>query len=256
MKGSRVVAGARNVSDLSIRSNQRCFISASNAHSRASHHHVPTSTSLSRPTAASDSQARRRLFEPYIQRQGRSFSIQIPTPGVLGERSSSTRTTKSSEPTIHSIYEPVTGTWQYIVADPSSLQAVIIDSVLDYDPSCQTISTQTADSLLSLISQHGYQITRILETHAHADHLTAAAYLQHQLGKKQGLRPPICIGKRITQVQEVFGKRYGAPKEQYEGSFDELLDDDQCFRIGDLVAKVVHLPGHTPDHIGYIVGGT
>jgi glyoxylase-like metal-dependent hydrolase (beta-lactamase superfamily II) len=161
----------------------------------------------------------------------------------------------SPEPLIHSVYEPITGTWQYLIGDPSTLHAIIIDPVLDYDPSTQTISTQTANSLLTLISHHGYQITRILETHAHADHLTAAAYLQRQLGKAQGSEPPVCIGKRIGEVQEVFGKRYRIPEGAYRGAFDALLDDDKEFRIGDIRAKVVHLPGHTPDHVGYIIGG-
>ncbi|CAO2657784.1 Nn.00g039100.m01.CDS01 [Neocucurbitaria sp. VM-36] len=158
------------------------------------------------------------------------------------------------EPIVHSSYETQTGTWQYIVADPSTLKAVIIDSVLDYDPATQVISTPTADSLLSLIAEKNYKIERILETHAHADHLTAASYLQSRLEKRQGYKPPICIGKRITQVQELFGQRYGIPAEEYRGVFDKLFDDDEPFEIGNLTATVIHLPGHTPDHIGYIIG--
>lgn len=142
-----------------------------------------------------------------------------------------------------------------MVVDPASRKAVIIDSVLDYDPASQVISTQTADSLLSLIVEKDYKIERILETHAHADHLTAASYLQSRLEKSQGYKPPICIGKRITQVQELFGKRYGVPVEEYRDVFDKLFDDDESFEIGNLKATVTHLPGHTPDHIGYIIGG-
>ncbi|KAH7408600.1 beta-lactamase-like protein [Phaeosphaeria sp. MPI-PUGE-AT-0046c] len=162
--------------------------------------------------------------------------------------------TKSQQPTVHSIYEPKTGTWQYLVADFTTLQAIIIDPVLDYDACTHTISTRTADSLISMIAQHGYTISKILETHAHADHLTAASYLQHRLEKIQSNKPPICIGKRITQIQEVFGARYGVKKEEWNGVFDELFEDGEEFEIGKVRVRVVHLPGHTPDHVGYIVG--
>lgn len=161
---------------------------------------------------------------------------------------------KLQSPIVHPIYEATSGTWQYLVADPESLQAIVIDTVLDYNSSTQTISTTTADSLLSTITQHGYTITKILETHAHADHLTAAAYLQHRLEQTQGFRPPIGIGKRILQVQEMFGKRYGVPEEEWKGAFDELFDDGEEFALGEMRVEVVHLPGHTPDHVGYVVG--
>lgn len=164
-------------------------------------------------------------------------------------------TNSLQNPTIHSLYEERTGTWQYVVADPSTLQAVIIDSVLDYDPATQSISTQTADTVLNLIAENNYKVDRILETHAHADHLTAASYLQQQIARQQGHRPSVCIGKRIRQVQELFGKRYGIPVEEYDGVFDQLFDDDEVFSIGELVGTVIHLPGHTPDHIGYKIGG-
>ncbi|KAF7447600.1 metallo-beta-lactamase superfamily protein [Pyrenophora tritici-repentis] len=161
----------------------------------------------------------------------------------------------TQEPRIHSIYEPKTGTWQYIVADPSTKRAIIIDSVLDYDPTTQKISTTTADALLSLISKNAYHIDKILETHAHADHLTAASYLQHRLSQQQqGSKPRIGIGKRIKQVQELFAQKYGIPPEEYEGVFDQLFDDDETFQVGELDVRVIHLPGHTPDHVGYQIG--
>jgi glyoxylase-like metal-dependent hydrolase (beta-lactamase superfamily II) len=157
--------------------------------------------------------------------------------------------------TIDSIHHAATGTWQYIVADPNTLDAVIIDPVLDFDTATQTISTGDADHLVSTVKAKGYNIVRILETHAHADHLTASAYLQQVLDHIQGSKPPICIGKRITQVQQTFGEKYGVPAIELENVFDHLLDDDEVFRIGDLQAIVVHLPGHTPDHVGYLIGG-
>ena len=160
------------------------------------------------------------------------------------------------EPKIHNVFEDVTGTWQYIVADENTNSAVIIDPVLDYEPATQSITTKTADSLLALVEEKGYKIERILETHAHADHLTAASYLQKQLASKQGFKPSIGIGKRIDQVQKLFGKRYGLPSNEYETVFDKLFEDDESFQIGSLNAKVIHLPGHTPDHLGYQIGGT
>jgi hypothetical protein len=157
----------------------------------------------------------------------------------------------SQEPDIHSSFEEKTGTWQYIVADPSTKKAVIIDAVLDYDASTRTVSTSTADNLLATILHHGYQIERILETHAHADHLTAASYLQHRLVQLQGSKPPICIGKRINNVQKFFGEKYGIPASEYENAFDYLFEDDESFALGQLTVKVMRLPGHTPDHLGY-----
>lgn len=167
----------------------------------------------------------------------------------------STGAPTSKQPIIHDIFETATSTWQYIVADPSTRTAVIIDPVLDYDPATQTITTASADRLLSLIHEKGYEIDRILETHAHADHLTAASYLQSRLESTQGFKPPIGIGRRIEQVQKLFGQRYGIPEEEWRNVFDKLLEDDETFSIGGLTATAIHLPGHTPDHLGYQIGG-
>ena len=94
---------------------------------------------------------------------------------------------KSHEPCIHSMYEPRTGTWQYVVADPLTKKAIIIiDSALDYKPATQKISASIADAILSLAAQDIYHVDKIVETHAHADHLTAASYLQHRLSRQQG----------------------------------------------------------------------
>lgn len=158
-------------------------------------------------------------------------------------------------PLVHDLYHAQTGTWQYLIIDPSSNTGAIVDPVLDFDPSSRVISTETADSLLSLIKAKGYKIDRILETHVHADHLTAAYYLQVSLAKSQGSKPPIGIGKRIQQVQSLFAKKYGIEPEEHQGVFDVLFDDDETFNIGALEASAIHLPGHTPDHMGYKVGG-
>ncbi|KAK2064370.1 metallo-beta-lactamase superfamily protein [Colletotrichum caudatum] len=159
------------------------------------------------------------------------------------------------EPTIHCMFDPVTGTWQYVVADPSTKDAVIIDPVLDFDPAKAAVSTQTAEGLLGVVREKRYNVVGIFETHVHADHLTASGYLQSRLRDVQnGVAPDICIGRRVGFVQTRFGERYGIAKDEYLNAFDRLLDDDEVFAIGDLEARALHLPGHTPDHMGYMIG--
>jgi glyoxylase-like metal-dependent hydrolase (beta-lactamase superfamily II) len=163
----------------------------------------------------------------------------------------------STEPIVHPVFEKITGTWQYIVADPDTKDAVIIDSVLDFDPSNNSISTPTADALLELADEHDYNIKYILETHAHADHLTASHYLQKRIQERGQGRPLVGIGKRITQVQKTFAPKYGISDSEvatFSACFDKLFEDDEEFDIGNIKAKVHHLPGHTPDHIGYHIG--
>ncbi|UKZ64045.1 uncharacterized protein TrAtP1_005265 [Trichoderma atroviride] len=173
---------------------------------------------------------------------------------IYSRKAFTTVSSSAMEPTIHSEFEPDTGTWQYIVADPSTMTAAIIDPVLDFDRTSQSLTTHTADALLALVKEKGYKVDWVLETHVHADHLTAASYLQKRLAEQQGYKPSVAIGKRIGQVQRFFGKRYGVPEEQYEVVFDHLLGDDEKFMIGNIQATAMHLPGHTPDHMGYKVG--
>lgn len=142
-----------------------------------------------------------------------------------------------------------------MVSDPASSHAVIIDTVLDYDRATQTISTKSADGIRKMVKDQGYNVVMILETHIHADHMSAASYLQTKLAQDQGFQPPIGIGKRIEQVQNLFGQRYGVPEAEYKGVFGKYFDDDEIFNIGELSASVLHLPGHTPDHVGYKIGG-
>lgn len=141
-----------------------------------------------------------------------------------------------NEPIIHEVFEAQTSTWQYVVADSATKDAVIIDPVLDFDPVKNIISTQSADAVLSLILEKGYKIDKLLETHVHADHLTGSKYLQSQLQRRQGLPPDICIGKRIHQMQERFGKRYGIPKEKYDDAFDHV-------GVGMVQASGARIPG-------------
>ncbi|OOQ90604.1 metallo-beta-lactamase superfamily protein [Penicillium brasilianum] len=158
------------------------------------------------------------------------------------------------EPIIHPIFEKQTGTWQYIVACPNTRQAVIIDPVLNLSLSEFKITTTSADELLAVAAANNYTITRLLETHAHADHLTAAFYLQQSLLAKNQNKAPISTGRRIRQVQETFGPKYAVPNAELEQAFDHLFDDDETFNVGDITAQVLHLPGHTPDHSGYKIG--
>lgn len=132
---------------------------------------------------------------------------------------------------------------------------MIIDSVLDYDYSTGVVSTTSADRLLKIITENDLIVAYILETHAHADHLSASRYIQNTLTQKQpDHRPQVGIGRRIGEVQKVMGDLYEVPRSETQDAFDLLFDDDATFSIGNLKAKVVHLPGHTPDHIGYVIG--
>ncbi|RAH85815.1 Metallo-hydrolase/oxidoreductase [Aspergillus japonicus CBS 114.51] len=185
----------------------------------------------------------------------------IHTPQQPAMPHTTLASTSPTTPTIHALFEPQTSTWQYLVVDPTTSTAAIIDPVLDYDPTTQTIRTSTADALLAFIAQEGYTISHILETHIHADHLTAAAYLQSRLLETQPAastpqsRVPICAGQRIQHVQTLFAQRYSIPEAEYRTTaFDKLFQDDERFQIGSLGAVALHLPGHTPDHLGYMVG--
>ncbi|KAF4779072.1 metallo-beta-lactamase superfamily protein [Colletotrichum scovillei] len=171
-----------------------------------------------------------------------------------GRYSYSTAPVDVTQPVIHDVFESNTGTWQYVVADPATKAAVIIDPVLDYDRTTQIITTSSADELLRLVKEKSYRVLRILETHAHADHLTAASYLQKRIAEEHGNKPQIGIGRRIGQVQDLFGQRYDVSSQERHGVFDKLFEDDESFSIGHLSATAIHLPGHTPDHLGYKIG--
>ncbi|GLB37102.1 putative metallo-beta-lactamase superfamily protein [Lyophyllum shimeji] len=153
-------------------------------------------------------------------------------------------------PLVFSFFDKQTSTWTYLAVDPATREFVVIDPVLDYDNTTGTASTQTADCILDFIKRKGLKISRILETHAHADHLTASQYLKAKLPGNV----PVCIGKRITQVQKMFAPRYGLDPASLADAFDIYLEDDEEFKIGELSCRVIHIPGHTVDHIGYVIG--
>jgi glyoxylase-like metal-dependent hydrolase (beta-lactamase superfamily II) len=135
------------------------------------------------------------------------------------------------------------------VLDTDTKQCALIDSVLDYDPKSGRTQTRSADRLIARVRELGASVAWILETHAHADHLTAAPYLKQQLGGQSA------IGRHITAVQQVFGKLFNAGTGfARDGSqFDHLFTDDEAFRIGRLEARAMHTPGHTPACMSYVV---
>jgi glyoxylase-like metal-dependent hydrolase (beta-lactamase superfamily II) len=153
-------------------------------------------------------------------------------------------------PEIAAFFDPATFTITYVAHDPATMEAAVVDSVLDYDPASGRTSTASADAVIEYINSHNLKVTWLLETHAHADHLSAAPYLQEKIGGK------IAIGKDITTVQNVFGKLFNAGTEfERDGSqFDVLFSDGDTFTIGNLPVTVMHVPGHTPACIAYVVG--
>ena len=146
-------------------------------------------------------------------------------------------------------FDPATSTVSYIVLDRSTGQCALLDSVLDYDPKSGRTATASADLLIRRVQELGASVQWILETHARADHLSAAPYLKRKLGGR------IAIGEHIRQVQGVFGKLFNAGGDfARDGSqFDHLFADGERFQIGEIHARVMHTPGHTPACITYVV---
>lgn len=153
-------------------------------------------------------------------------------------------------PGIASFFDSATFTVTYVVHDPATREAAIIDSVLDFDPASGRTATTSADAVIAHVTSQNLKVTWLLETHAHADHFSAAPYLKEKLGGK------IAIGAEITRVQAVFGKLFNAGTEfARDGSqFDVLFHDGDSFTIGALPVTVMHVPGHTPACIAYVVG--
>ncbi len=156
----------------------------------------------------------------------------------------------SVKPQVAAFFEKDTNTISYIVRDPNSNACAIIDSVMDIDYAAGRISYASADQLIAYIRSRGLTLEWLIETHAHADHLSAAPYIQDQLGGKLG------IGEHITTVQKVFGKVFNEGTEfQRDGSqFDRLFKDGDTYQIGTMTAFVMYTPGHTPACTTHVVG--
>ncbi|MDL2405897.1 MBL fold metallo-hydrolase [Rhizobium calliandrae] len=158
--------------------------------------------------------------------------------------------TSTQRPVIKSFFDPATFTVSHVVRDPGSSACAIIDSVLDYDPASGRTMNVSARALIDYVKSENLEVQWLLETHAHADHLSAAPLLQSELGGE------LAIGHEIVRVQEVFGKIFNAGTEfQRDGSqFDQLFRDGDRFKIGNLDAIVLHVPGHTPACLAYVIG--
>ncbi len=157
---------------------------------------------------------------------------------------------QSGVPVIKAFFDEPTFTVSYVVHDSESRRAAIIDSVLDYDPASGRTSFSSADAVIAYVGEKELAVDWLLETHAHADHLSAAPYLQQKLGGK------IAIGEHIATVQQVFGDVFNAGSDfKRDGSdFDHLFADGDRFTIGNLDVTVLHVPGHTPACIAYVIG--
>jgi glyoxylase-like metal-dependent hydrolase (beta-lactamase superfamily II) len=158
--------------------------------------------------------------------------------------------TEQLSPEVLAFFDKDSSTFSYIVKDPTSKACAIIDSVLDFDYASGTVHYQGADKIIDCVQKRGLQVKYLLETHVHADHLSAAPYVQSVLGGK------IAISKHIIEVQEVFAKTFneGTEFERDGSQFDVLLDDDYRYEIGALRGRAIHTPGHTPACMTHVLG--
>ena len=152
-------------------------------------------------------------------------------------------------PKVKAFFDPQTNTISYVVRDPNGHAAAVIDSVLDFDHASGTTQTSSADKIIAYAKEEALDIQWLLESHVHADHLSAAPYIQEKLGGKIG------IGNNITLVQDTFGKVFNEGTEfQRDGSqFDQLFDHGDVFHIGQMRVDVLHTPGHTPACLTYVI---
>ena len=153
-------------------------------------------------------------------------------------------------PDVTAFFDPATNTISYVVKDPASNACAVVDSVMDIDYAAGRITYEHADEIVAFIGANGLELEWLIETHVHADHLSAAPYIQQKLGGRIG------IGKNITIVQDTFGKVFNEGTEfQRDGSqFDRLFDDGDTYRIGSMTAFAMHTPGHTPACMTHVMG--
>ena len=150
-------------------------------------------------------------------------------------------------PDIAAFFDEATNSVSYLVSDPATRAGAVIDPVLDFDPASGTIGTRSAERILSAAAEQGLRIEWVLETHVHADHLSAAAVIRERTGAKVG------IGRGIHDVQAVFGPMLGA-RDLGDGDFDRLLADGEKISLGEMAIEVMATPGHTPACVSYRVG--
>ncbi len=155
-----------------------------------------------------------------------------------------------SHPDVEAFHDPDTGTVTYLVTDPATNRAAVIDPVLDFDPRSAHTATRSADAVIARIRARGVTVERLLETHVHADHLSGMPYMRQAVGGTSG------IGARIEAVQQAFRSIFGFDRSFHaDGSqFDHLFADGERFRLGSIDAQVLHTPGHTPACVSYLIG--
>ncbi len=153
-------------------------------------------------------------------------------------------------PTVKGFFDSTTNTISYVVSDPTTKKCAIIDSVADYEPNSATLTYSSAEILLDYIKSKNLKVEWILETHIHADHITAATYLKEKTGAK------IAMGKGIEVVSKIFTPIFFKESDIGVSSFDKLFSDDELFTIGNLEVRVLHVPGHTPADVAYLIGDT
>lgn len=153
-------------------------------------------------------------------------------------------------PDVAAFFDEATNTVSYVVSDPSSAACTVVDSVLDFDYASGRTDTGSADRIIDHVKSRGLDVEWLIETHVHADHLSAAPYIQERLGGRIG------IGERITVVQDTFGKIFneGTEFERDGSQFDRLFRDGDTYRIGALEARALHTPGHTPACMTHVIG--
>jgi glyoxylase-like metal-dependent hydrolase (beta-lactamase superfamily II) len=152
-------------------------------------------------------------------------------------------------PQVQVFFDPATFTVSYLVSDPATKAAAIIDPVLDYEPKMAKLSTRSANAMMTAAADQGLDLVYVLETHAHADHLSAAAHIRDKTGAK------IVIGAHIVEVQKVFIPMFEAEDVAADGaSFDILLNEGQTLPLGELTISALHTPGHTPADLTYLIG--
>ncbi|MCX2525390.1 MBL fold metallo-hydrolase [Larsenimonas rhizosphaerae] len=153
------------------------------------------------------------------------------------------------QPDVAGFFDPDTFSVQYVVSDPATSACAIIDPVLDYDEKAGATSTHHADALLDHIAREGLTLAWILDTHPHADHLSAAHYLHERTGA------PVGIGRAVTEVQALWKDIYNLPALDTDGrQWDHLFDDGETFALGELSVRVMHSPGHTLASVTYVIG--
>ena len=151
-------------------------------------------------------------------------------------------------PDVQAFFDPATFTVSYLVSDPGTGTAAIVDPVLDFEPKAARLSTGSADALLDAVRARGLKLAYVLETHAHADHLSAADYIRRETGAR------IVIGARIVEVQKTFIPVFEAGIAADGAAFDVLMEEGQTLPLGDLAIYALHTPGHTPACLTYLIG--